>query len=103
MEWKGVYFLLREGKKAEYAYRHANPPAELIATLKRAGIRNYTIWNLDEKLFGCYQVEDDDECARVLAECPVYKQWRDEMEELVYVTPVTGQKEWPMEMLFLME
>ena len=100
---KGVFFKVRPGVQEEYKRRHDNCPAELIATLKRAGISDYTIWNLGEMLFGCYQVEDEAKCDEVLAACPVYAKWREEMEQVVYVTPGTGQKEWPMELMFLME
>lgn len=103
MERKGIFFKLRPGMKEEYARRHANAPQALIDTLRRAGIHDYTIWNHEDMLFACYQVEDEKRCEEVLAACPVYNKWREEMEQVVYVTPVTGQKEWPMERMFLME
>ena len=89
--------------KEEYAKRHREVPDELIDALRRAGIRDYTIWNYGEALFACYRVEDEERCAAVLAESPVYQDWRREMEQIVYVEPGTGQKEWPMERMFLME
>ena len=103
MEWKGIYFRLRPGKKEEYAYEHGHVPSALIDTLRRAGIHNYTIWNHEDMLFACYQVEDASRCDAVLAACPVYAKWREKMESIVYVTPGTGQKEWPMERMFWMD
>ena len=103
MEWKGIYFSLRPGMKREYALRHSSVPKELVDVLRRAGIRNYTIWNHGDMLFACYQVEDEARCEQVLAASETYQNWRGEMELIVYVEPGTGQKEWPMEQMFLME
>ena len=103
MERKGIFFKLRPGMKDEYARRHANAPQELLDDLKRAGISDYTIWNYGDMLFACYQVEDEKRCEEVLAGSAIYAKWREEMEQVVYVTPGTGQKEWPMEQMFLLE
>lgn len=102
MERRGILFYLRPGMRDEYLWCHQNPPEELLATLRRAGISDYTIWNYDDKLFATYKVQDPAVCDEVLASSPVYRQWREKMESIVYVDPQTGQKEWMMDLMFLL-
>ena len=40
------------GKLAEYIRRHDEIWPEMTDVLNQAGIRNYTIWNLRDELFG---------------------------------------------------
>ena len=47
--WKAM---LKPGMKAEYKRRHDAIWPEMVALLKAAGIRNYTIWNVGDELFG---------------------------------------------------
>ncbi len=46
-----------EGKLDEYIKRHNEIWPELVDVLKQAGIKNYTIWNVDNTLFGYYECE----------------------------------------------
>ena len=46
-----------EGKKAEYIKRHDEIWPEMVELLKKAGIKNYTIWNVGDTLFGYYECE----------------------------------------------
>lgn len=52
--WKAT---IVEGKKGEYKKRHDNLWPEMKDVLKEAGIRNYTIWNVGNELFGYYECE----------------------------------------------
>jgi L-rhamnose mutarotase len=100
--WHGVFFAIRPGKSDEYMERHRHVPEPLKKVLKRAGIRNYTIWRHGDLLFACYQAADGRRMERILGASPDYRQWRKEMESIVYVEPVTGRKEWPMELAFFL-
>ena len=45
------------GKLAEYKRRHDDIWPEMRAVLAAAGIRNYTIWNVGDTLFGYYECD----------------------------------------------
>lgn len=58
-----------EGQLEEYKRRHDAIWPELAEVLRDAGIRNYTIWNVGDELFGYYECEKGaDYAARVQAE-----------------------------------
>lgn len=73
---------------------------EMRKLLDEAGFRNYSIWNTEEKLFAYYELEDEARTESIIHSSSIYRKWRDQMEEYVYLDPQTGQKEWPMEMVF---
>ena len=52
--WKATVL---PGKLEEYIYRHDNIWPEMKQVLSDAGIRNYTIWNVGNELFGYYECE----------------------------------------------
>lgn len=52
--WKAI---VKEGKIDEYVKRHNEIWPELVDVLKAAGIKNYTIWNVGNELFGYYECE----------------------------------------------
>jgi len=87
--WKLV---LKDGKKAEYKKRHDEIWPEMTEVLNEAGIHNYTVWNVDNHLFGYYEVEDVAYCNKVLAESEVVDRWNNYMEDVIYVEldPNTG-------------
>ena len=65
--WKATVL---PGKLEEYIRRHDQIWPEMRAVLADAGIRNYTIWNVGNELFGYYEcdsVEYAALCARIAA------------------------------------
>ena len=60
--------------------------------LHQAGIRNYTIWNVGNELFGYYECDSIVEAARVQAESPVVDRWNEYMKDvmLMEMDPETG-------------
>ena len=50
--WKATVL---PGKLEEYIQRHDNIWPEMKEVLAAAGIRNYTIWNVGNELFGYYE------------------------------------------------
>lgn len=70
--WKGV---LKPGSREEYRRRHDDVWPEMSQVLEDAGIRNYTIWNTGDDLFGYYEVEDKAASDAVLAASPVVARW----------------------------
>ena len=88
--WKG---LIAEGKKEEYIRRHKEIWPEMVEVLKQAGIRNYTIWNTGNEVFGYYECEKGvDYAAKVQAESPVVDKWNAYMEGVLIMEmdPITG-------------
>ena len=60
--WKGN---VMPGKLAEYKRRHDEIWPEMTKVLNDAGIRNYTIWNIRNELFGYYECDDIEYALRV--------------------------------------
>ncbi len=88
--WKAF---IKEGAYEEYCRRHDEIWPEMIAVLKEAGIKNYTIWNVGNELFGYYECEKGVEhAARVQSESPVVKKWDEYMADIMIMEkdPVTG-------------
>ncbi len=83
---------LKKGMKSEYKKRHDNIWPEMTEALNRAGMHNYTIWNIGEDLFGYYEVEDLKACNEVLSESPVVARWNEYMKDVIEVDfdPETG-------------
>lgn len=88
--WKA---LVAEGKIEEYKRRHDNLWPEMKEVLKKAGIRNYTIWNVGNELFGYYECEFGAEyAARVQRESQTVARWDEYMKDVLIMEtdPETG-------------
>lgn len=99
--WKAM---LKPGMKAEYKRRHDAIWPEMVALLKAAGIRNYTIWNVDDELFGYYECEKGlDYAASVQAESPIVDKWNQYMDDVMTMPldPDTGVQPKLERMFFL--
>ena len=66
--WKGYIY---PGKREEYIRRHDEIWPEMTALLNEAGIHNYTIWNIEDELFGYYECESVAHALVTQAESPV--------------------------------
>lgn len=99
--WKAM---LKPGMKAEYKRRHDEIWPEMVALLKAAGIRNYTIWNVGDELFGYYECEKGlDYAASVQAQSPIVDKWNQYMEDVMTMPldPDTGVQPKLERMFFL--
>ncbi|MBQ7302654.1 MAG: L-rhamnose mutarotase [Clostridia bacterium] len=88
--WKG---LIKEGQIEEYIRRHDALWPEMKEVLTAAGIKNYTIWNVGNELFGYYECEKGiDFAARVQRESAVVDRWNEYMQDILVMEmdPVTG-------------
>lgn len=100
--WKAT---VKEGKLQEYIKRHNEIWPELVEVLKQAGIYNYTIWNVQNELFGYYECEKgSDYAAKVQAESPVVDKWNEFMKDVMVMEmdPVTGAQP-KLRQVFLLE
>ena len=94
-----------DGMKEEYVRRHDEIWPELVELLKSAGIKNYTIWNVGNTLFGYYECEKGIEfAAKTQAESPIVDRWNEYMKDVMVMEmdPVTGAQPI-MEQVFIME
>ena len=99
--WKAM---LKPGMKEEYKRRHDAIWPEMVALLKAAGIRNYTIWNVGDELFGYYECEKGlDYAASVQAESPIVDKWNQYMDDVMTMPldPDTGGQPKLERMFFL--
>ena len=87
--WKATVL---PGKLEEYIHRHNNIWPELQEVLHAAGIRNYTIWNVGNELFGYYECDSIAFAAKVQADSPVVDRWNEYMKDvmLMELDLVTG-------------
>lgn len=65
----------------------------MLEVLEAAGIKNYTIWNTGNELFGYYECEKGaDYAAAVQNESPLVAKWNEYMSDVMIMEadPVTG-------------
>ena len=88
--WKATVL---PGKLDEYIRRHDAIWQEMKDVLHEAGIRNYTIWNVGNELFGYYECEKGAAyAAKVQAESEVVDRWNEYMKDVMVMEmdPETG-------------
>jgi L-rhamnose mutarotase len=79
--WRAI---LKPGMKNEYKRRHDEIWPEMVEVLKKAGIKNYTIWLADDELFGYYECEFGIEyAAKVQNESSTVKKWDEYMKDVM--------------------
>ena len=100
--WKAI---LLPGMKAEYKRRHDEIWPEMVELLKSAGIKNYTIWNVGDELFGYYECEKGVAyAAKMQAGSPIVDKWNEYMKDVMIMPldPDTGAQP-KLEPVFRME
>jgi L-rhamnose mutarotase len=92
MERVGFTMRLLPGQEAEYRRRHAAVWPEMLAALKAAGCRDYTIFVRGSDLFAYLEVDDFAAFRAAMAANPVNTRWQAEMAELIdpLTDPATG-------------
>lgn len=88
--WKGK---IKPGCLDEYIKRHNEIWPEMKQMLNDAGIKNYTIWNVGEDMFGYYECEKGiDYASKVQAEAEINKKWDKYMKDILVMEkdPITG-------------
>lgn len=88
--WKGK---IKEGCLDEYIKRHNEIWPEMKQMLNDAGIKNYTIWNVGDEMFGYYECEKGvDFASKVQADSSVNKKWDEYMKDILMMEkdPITG-------------
>ena len=88
--WKAT---IVDGQLEEYKKRHDNLWKEMKLVLQKAGIRNYSIWNVGNELFGYYECEFGVEhAAKAQRESDIVKRWDAYMKDILIMEtdPETG-------------
>lgn len=99
--WKAI---VKPGQLEEYKCRHDNIWPEMKELLKSAGIRNYTIWNVGNELFGYYECEKGiDFAAKTQAESEIVDRWNEYMKDVMTMEmdPETGAQPKLTQVFFL--
>ena len=74
---------VRPERIAEYVEAHRTVWPEMLDALRRAGIRNYTIFRHGTQMFGYFESDDLEAASRVMAQQGVSARWQDAMAELL--------------------
>jgi len=92
MERIGFVMRLLPGAEAEYRRRHADVWPEMLAELRAAGARNYSIFLRGEDLFGYLEVDDLARFRDHMAGSAVNERWQADMRRLIdpLTDPATG-------------
>lgn len=101
MEKIAFVMKLKPGYEAEYKKRHDEIWPELVQTLKRAGISDYSIF-LEEsslKLFAVLQRAEDHGMERLPLD-PVVKRWWGHMADIMETHPDNQPVDEPLRMVF---
>ena len=89
--WK---LMIYDGKLEEYIKRHDEIWPEMTELLNKAGIHNYSIWNIGNELFGYYECEHGvDFAAKTQAESEIVNKWGEYMSDVLMPSekdPETG-------------
>lgn len=87
--WKAT---VKDGMLDEYIKRHENIWEEMKDVLREAGIKNYTIWNVGNELFGYYECESIKVASEVQKNSAVVDRWNEFMKDVMIMEmdPVTG-------------
>jgi L-rhamnose mutarotase len=74
---------VRADKLEDYVRAHQDVWPEMLDALRAAGIRNYTIFRDDHRMFGYFEADDLDAAGEYLAGQEVSTRWQDAMAELL--------------------
>lgn len=74
---------IKPGTEAEYRRRHQQVWRELLADLKRAGCRNYSIYLHGTELFAYMEVDDFQRYLEIMAASQVSERWESQMSDIL--------------------
>jgi L-rhamnose mutarotase len=98
----GFVLRVKPDKVDEYVRAHREVWPELLAALKGAGIRNYTIFRAGNQMFGYFESDDLERAEAYLAAQEVSARWQDAMADLLEER-VPDQGPPPLEEVFRLD
>ena len=83
---------VKEGMLEEYIRRHDNIWPEMTEMLTQAGIRDDTIWNVENELFDYYECDSVEVASRARSDSEINAKWDGYMKDVMGMErdPVTG-------------
>jgi L-rhamnose mutarotase len=72
---------LRPEKIETYVEEHARVWPDALEAIKAAGIRDYSIWLWQDRVFAQYEADDPEEAVRVEEAAVATQRWRAHMRE----------------------
>jgi L-rhamnose mutarotase len=72
---------LRPEKIDTYIEEHANVWPDALEAIKAAGIRDYSIWLWQDRVFAQYEADDPEEALRIEEAAEATQRWRAHMRE----------------------
>lgn len=92
MERIGFAMRVLPGREEEYRLRHAAVWPEMLAALRAAGCRNYSIFLRGHDLFGYLEVDDFEHFRQTMSASPVNARWQADMASVIdpLTDPATG-------------
>jgi L-rhamnose mutarotase len=74
---------VRPDRIDEYVEAHRNVWPDILAALREAGIRNYTIFRHGNEMFGYFEANDVEAAAAYMEAQEVNARWQDAMADLL--------------------
>src|SRR4051795_11882427 len=82
-ERSGFVLRVKPERVDDYVRAHREVWPDMLAALKGAGIRNYTIFRAGNEMFGYFEADDLERAAAHMAAQEVSARWQDAMAELL--------------------
>jgi L-rhamnose mutarotase len=79
----GFRFRIAPGTEAEYERRHQQVWPEMLAAIRHAGYRNYSIFRDGTDLFGYFEADDARVTLETIAASPVGARWEAFMRDIL--------------------
>ena len=107
MKYCNVFGLINDSPevRAEYKRRHDEIWPEMLELIHASGLKNYSIWNVHDEVFGYMECEDSvQKTLQLQAEDEVIKRWGQHMSDILIkdIDPTTG-KAYPLTQVFMLE
>ena len=100
MERVGFQIQVKPERLEEYKEIHANVWPELLAEIKAAGLRNYTLWMRPDGLqFGYVECDSWKDACDYLANSEVHTRWQEYMKDYLVTETNSDNGGQPVQML----
>jgi L-rhamnose mutarotase len=85
---------LRPDKVDAYVAAHANVWPDVLDAIRAAGIRDYSIWLWEDRVFAQYETDDHEASLRIEAAAEATQRWRAHMREYFTEELATAGVTW---------
>lgn len=85
-----TYMSIKVGLEEQYKEEHRHIWPEMLELIKRAGVRNYSIFMRGQELYSYFEVKDSDKLMAAAETDPVNERWQAHMAHFFEVGPGVG-------------